>query len=84
MNVVDKRTTRKENNKYQTTNIIYDQNSMAINIIIKSTSHQIKPKRNNLTYTSLEKIGDCPQCDSLTGRPKRAKRCEVQKYVSIF
>ena len=54
------RTTRKHNNKYQTTNIIYDQKSVAIinKIITKSNSHQIKPKQNNLTYVSLEKIGD--------------------------
>ena len=60
MNVVVNRTTRKDNNKYKTTNIIYDKKSVAIiNIIItKSNSHQIKPKRNNMTYTSLEKIGD--------------------------
>ena len=57
MNVVDNRTTRKDKNKYQTTNIIYDQNLMFIinKIITKSNSHQIKPKQNNLTYTSLEK-----------------------------
>ena len=30
MKVVDNRTTGKDNNKYQTTNIIYDQNSMSI------------------------------------------------------
>ena len=46
-------------------------------IITKSSnSHQIK---HNLTNTSLEKI-----CNWLTGRQKRAKRCDVQKYVSTF
>ena len=49
-------------------------------IITKSSnSHQIKHKGNNLTYTSLEKI-----CNWITGRQKRAKRCDVQKYVSTF
>ena len=58
MKVVDNMITRKDNNKYQTTNIIYDQNSISIidKIITKSNSHQIKPTQNNLTYTPLEKI----------------------------
>ena len=30
MNVADNMTTRKDNDKYQTTNIIYDQNSIYI------------------------------------------------------
>ena len=79
MNVVDNMTTRYENNKYQTTNIIYDQNSISIinEIITISNSHQIISKQNNLTYTSLEKYGTCPQCDWLIGRQKRAKRREV-------
>ena len=51
MNVIDNRINRKENNKYQTTNTIYDQNLMAIiNKIIKSNSHQIKTKQNNLIF----------------------------------
>ena len=65
MNVVDNRTTRKAHNKYQTTNIIYDQDWMSIinKMTTKpSNSHQIKPKGNNLTYTSFEKI-----CNWLTG-----------------
>ena len=57
MKVVDNRNTRMDNNKNQTTNIIYDQNSMStIEKIIKSNSHQIKTKRKHLTYDSLEKI----------------------------
>ena len=58
MNVVYNKTTRKDINKYQTANTIYDQNSMAIinKIVTKSNSQQIKNKRNNLTCTSLEKI----------------------------
>ena len=78
MIVVNNRTTKKDNNKYQTTNVIYDKTSMSLNnkIITKSNSHQIKPKRNNLTYTSLKKYKTCPQCNCLTGRQKRAKRCE--------
>ena len=46
MRVVGNRTTRKNNNKNKTTNIIYDQNSMSIikNKITKSSSHQIKTK----------------------------------------
>ena len=56
MKVIVNRTTKKDKNKYQLTNIINDQKSMALinEIIIKSNSHQIKPKRNNLTYTSLK------------------------------
>ena len=58
MNVVDNMTTRKDNNKYQKTNIIYDQNSISIknNIITKSILHQIKHKQNIWTNISLEKI----------------------------
>ena len=70
MNAVDSRTTRKDNNQYQTTNIIYDQNTMSVTnkIITKSSnSHQMIPEGNNLTYNSLEKI-----CNWLTGRQKRA------------
>ena len=50
MNVVDNMTTRKDNNKYQKTNIIYDQNSISIinKIKTKSNSHQKKSKQNNL------------------------------------
>ena len=74
MNVVDNRTTRKDNNKYQTTSLIYDQNSMAIiTKIIKSNSHQIKLKRNNLTYNSIEKIGDVSSMQLLTGQAKEQR-----------
>ena len=38
MIVVDDRTTRKNNNKYQTTNIIYDQNSNEIKLASDKTS----------------------------------------------
>ena len=57
MSVVDNRTTRKDNYNYQTTIFIYDQNSISTikKIITKSSSPQIKLKRNNLTYNSLEK-----------------------------
>ena len=60
LNVVDNRTTKKDNNKYQKTSIIYNQNAMSIinKIITKSNSIKIKTKQNNLTYTSLEKIWD--------------------------
>ena len=80
MSVIDNRTTRKDNNKYQTTNIIYNQNSISIikEIITTSNPHQIKPKRNNLTKTSLEKNGTCPQCDWLIGRQKEQKGAKVQ------
>ena len=55
---VEIRATRKENNKYQTSNF-YDQTYYFNNkIITKSNLHQIKTERNNLTYTSLEKIWD--------------------------
>ena len=39
MKVVDNRTTRKDNNKNQTTNIIYDHNSMSI---LKKNHNKIK------------------------------------------
>ena len=86
MNVVDNRTTRKENYKYQTTDIIYDQSSMSIIkvVITKSNSHQINRKRKKLTFTSIENIWTCLQCDWLTGRQERARRCEVQKYVPLL
>ena len=84
MNVVDNMTTRKHNNKYQTTIIIYDQNSISVinKMITKSNSHQIKSKRNNLTYTSLDKIWNLSSM--VDKSKKRSMRCEVQKYVSIF
>ena len=77
MNVVDKITTRKDND---------NQNSFSIinKMITKSNSPKIKSKQNNLIFTSLKKYATCPQCDWLVGRQKRAKRCEVQKYVPIF
>ena len=58
MNVVDKKTTRKDINKYQTANTIHDQNSMTTvnKFVTKSNSHQIKTKQNILTCTSLEMI----------------------------
>ena len=58
MNVADSMTNRKDNNKYQTTNIIYDQNSISIinKITTNTNSHKIKSKQKNLTYTSLENI----------------------------
>ena len=58
MKVIDNMTPKKDNIKYQTTNIIYDQNSISIinKIITKSSnSHQINSKVNNLNYTSFEK-----------------------------
>ena len=54
MKVVDNRTTRKDNNKNQTTDIFYAENSVSVikKIITKSNSHQMKPKQNSLSYTS--------------------------------
>ena len=56
-------------------------------IITKSNSRQIKSKQNMLTYTSLEKLWD-PFSMRLVNRStkniKKAKRCKVKKYVSIF
>ena len=86
MNVVDNMTTRKHNNKYQTTIIIYDQNSISVikKMITKSNSHQIKSKRNNLTYTSLDKIWNLFSMRLVDKSKKKSMRCEVQKYISIF
>ena len=56
-------------------------------IITKSNSHQIKPKQNSLTYTSLEKIWDrvaMRLVNKSTKKKKMAKRCKVKTYVSIF
>ena len=53
----------------------------------KSNLHQIKPKQNSLTYTSLEKIWDRVSMrlvNKSTKKRKIAKRCKVKKYVSIF
>ena len=61
INVVDNRTTSKDNNKNQTTNIICDQNSMSIIkkiIITKLKLNQKKPIQNKIAYFSLEKIWD--------------------------
>ena len=86
MKVVNDKTTRKDNNKNQTTNIIYDQNSISVinKIVTKSNSDQIKSKRNNLTYTSLDKIWNLSSMRLVNRSTKRAKRCEVQKHVSYF
>ena len=58
--VVNNRTTRGDNNENQTTNTIYDQNTMSIikKIITKTNSNQINPKQNKLSYSSLQKIRD--------------------------
>ena len=83
MEVVDNRTTRKDNNKTQTTKIIYDIISMSMTKkITKPKSHQIKPKQNIITYNSLNKMRDLSSM-RLVNESKK-KRCEVQKYVSIF
>ena len=81
MNVVDNMTTRTDNNKYQTTNNIDNQNSISgINkIITKSDSQQIKSKQNSLTYTPLEKIWNLSSMRLMNRSAKKAKRCEVQK-----
>ena len=57
MRVVGNRTTRKNNNKNKTTNIIYDQNSMYIieRIITKSNSHQIKTKTKQFNVFFIRK-----------------------------
>ena len=55
MNVVDDMTTRKDNNKYQTTNIIFDQNSISIINKVITKSNSVKSEQNYLTYTWLEK-----------------------------
>ena len=63
MEVVDNRTTRKDNNKNQTINIIYDQNSMSVKekIITKSNSHQIKTKTKQFNLWFIRKdMGPVP------------------------
>ena len=60
MKAVDNSTTRKDYNENQTTNFIHDKISMSMikKFITKPKSHQIKPKQNNITYTSLKKMQD--------------------------
>ena len=57
MKVVDNRTTSKKNNKNQTTNVIYDQNSMSIikKDIIKSNSHQKKTYKKQFNLYFIKK-----------------------------
>ena len=78
--------TLKNNNKNQTTNTIYDQNSMAIiNIIItKSNSHQIKLKQNNLNYTSLIKIRDASSMRLVNRSTKDSKEVQNSKICFHF
>ena len=72
-------------------NKIFDQNSMSIENIPKSNSHQIKPKQINLTNTSLEKIcrinttqHDCPQYDWPKCAQKEQTGAKFKKYFSMF
>ena len=57
MKVVDNRTTRKDNNINQITNIIYDKNLMSIieKIITKSNSQQIKTKTKQYNVCFIRK-----------------------------
>ena len=86
MKVVDHRTTRKDNNINQTTNIINDQNSMSIikKIITKSKLYQIKTKTKQFDLYFIRKYMR-PVSNAICYQfEKKANRCEVQKYFSIF
>ena len=86
MKIVDNRTTRKDNNKNKTTNIIYDQNLMSI---IKENHNKIKvaSDRNQRKqfdlYFNRKVMGPVPKA---IGQQvdKKAIRCEVQKFFSFF
>ena len=82
MNDVDIMTTRKDNNNYQPTKIIYDQNSMSMvnKIIAKSNSHHIKPERNNLTYTSFETIWDQSSLRQVDKKSKEVVSSKIRFY----
>ena len=68
MKVIDNRTTRKDNNKNQKTNIIYDQNSNITKSIINKIKLASDKNQNNLTGTSLENIWDLSLLRLVTGR----------------
>ena len=55
-----------------------------INKIIKSNSHQIKPKQNNLTYTSLEKVGDLFSMRLVNRTTKKSKEVRSSKIPFHF
>ena len=52
-------------------------------IITQSNSHQIKPKENNLTYDSLEKIWDLSPM-LLVNRPKNEQLGAKFKNTFLF
>ena len=57
MKVVDNRNTRKNKNKNQTTNNIYDHNPMSVikKIILKSLSHPMKTKTKQFNIYFIRK-----------------------------
>ena len=54
--------------------------------ITKSNAHQIKPKQNSLTYTSLEKIWDrfSARLVNRSTKRKKSKEVQIKTNVSIF
>ena len=62
----------------------YEQNPISIFkkiTITKPSWHQIKPKQNNLTYTSLEKICDLFSMQPGTGQQKKQERAKFKEVL---
>ena len=51
--------------------------------IIKSNSRQKKPKQNNLTFTSLEKIWDLSSMRLVNRSTKRAKKFNITLHNTV-
>ena len=73
MKVVYNRTTRKDNNKNQTTNIIDDQNSMSIIKNHSRTSPDVQFKEFSLTKRKLDLEG------TINGLEKPFRKNPIQK-----
>ena len=77
MKVVDDKIPRKDHKKlnYLRPKLdFYDKK-----IKTKTNSHQIEPKQNNLTYTSLEKIWELSSI-RLVNRTKEQKSSKIRHY----
>ena len=53
-------------------------------IITKSNWHQIKPKKNNLTYATLEKIWDLSPMQLVDMSTKKSKEMRTSKKRFYF
>ena len=84
MKVLHNRITRKDNNKNQTTNLIYDQNSTSV--IKKSTktnSHQIKTNTKPIDLYFIRK--DMEPAPNATRQQNDKKRKQIsEKFKNTF